>query len=293
MPRPAPPIVIGHRGAPGHRPEHTLAGYELAVRMGADYVEPDLVSTADGVLVARHDAELSGTTDVADRPELAGLRTTKETEGWFVEDLTLAQVRTLRARERMPDVRPGNTAFDGQDPVPTLAEVLALAARLGAELERPVGVYCELKDPSRFAALGLPLDEPLLAALEEAGWNVPDAPVVVESFEADALRALRSRLRVPIGQLCADAVPDLADVATYAQGLNPAKALVDARLVADAHAAGLFVHTWTFRDEPRFHPGTSASQEYREFLAAGVDGVFSDHPDTAAAARASWLMLGT
>ncbi len=287
------PVVIGHRGASGHRPEHTLPAYELAIRMGADFVEPDLVATADGALVARHEPEISGTTDVAEHPEFAGRRRVKDgREGWFAEDFTLAELATLRARERMPDVRPGNVAYDGQDPIASLPEILALAARLGAELERPVGVYCELKHPQRSAALGLPLDDPLVAALDEAGWNVPGAPVVVESFEAGPLRALRERLRVPVSQLVEDAVPDLAGVATYADGLGPAKEITDAALVERAHAAGLFVHCWTFRDEPRFHPGASAAQEYREFFALGVDGVFSDHPDTAVAARSSWMMLG-
>lgn len=304
------PIVIGHRGAPGHRPEHTLAGYELAVRMGADFVEPDLVSTADGVLVARHDAKLSATTDVAAHPELAGLRTRKETEGWFVEDLSLAQLRTLRARERLPDVRPANTAHDGRDPVPTLAEILALRAWLAAELDRRVGVYLELKDPTRFAERGLPLGPPLIAALEEAGLNTPDAPVIVESFEVEPLRELAGRLRAPIGQLVEPGPAaaellrpaGLARIARYAEAVGPHKDLVIPRdptgrlrapttLVADAHAAGLRVHCWTFRDEPRYRPvGLDAAAEYRAFFDAGVDGVFSDQPDTAVAARRSWMM---
>lgn len=295
-PRPRP-IVIGHRGAPGHRPEHTLAGYELAIRMGADYVEPDLVATADGVLVARHEPEIGGTTDIAGRPEFADRVTTKEIDGvahtgWFTEDLTVAELATVRAVERMPQLRPANTVHDGRDAVPTFREILALAARLGTELERPVGVYVELKHPARSAALGLALDGPLLADLEAAGWNTPDAPVVVESFELPALRALRERLRVPISVLFEDrAGLDLADVATFAQGIGPAKDLTDAALIADAHAAGLFVHCWTFRDEPRFRPaGVTAAQEYRAFFDAGVDGVFSDHPDTAVTARASWMM---
>ena len=160
------PIVIGHRGAPGHRPEHTLPCYELAVRMGADFIEPDLVCTADGVLVARHDAELSAhdrhRRPPRPRPPAPG------PDGWFVEDLTLAQLRTLRAVERLPDLRTA-TAYDGHDPVPTLDEILALRARLSAELGRAVGVYLELKDPARFARLGLPLGPPLLASLEAAG----------------------------------------------------------------------------------------------------------------------------
>ena len=211
------PIVIGHRGAPGHRPEHTLPGYELAVRMGADFIEPDLVCTADGVLVARHDAELSGTTDIAGRPDLADLR---REDGWFVEDLKLAQLRTLRAVERLPDLR--TTAYDGHDPVPTLDDVLALRARLSAELGRVVGVYLELKDPARFARLGLPLGPPLLASLEAAGLNTPDAPVIVESFES--LRELRGDLRVPIGQLVEPgAEVPVAEIAEYAQAVGAAQ----------------------------------------------------------------------
>lgn len=292
------PIVIGHRGAPGHRPEHTLAGYELAVRMGADFVEPDLVCTADGVLVARHDAELSATTDIAAHPELVHLR---RPDGWFVEELTLAQLRTLRAVERVPDLRHANTAYEGE--VPTLDEILALRARLSAELGRAVGVYVELKHPGRFAQLGLPFGPPLLASLDAAGLNTPDAPVVVESFES--LRELRPALRAPIGQLVepgAD-VP-LADIAEYAQAVGAHKDLVIPRdaenrlatptgLVADAHAHGLVVHCWTFRDEERFRPaGLDAVGELIAFFDAGVDGVFADHPDTAVAARRSWMMSG-
>lgn len=290
------PIVIGHRGAPGHRPEHTLAGYALAVRMGADYVEPDLVCTADGVLVARHDAELSATTDIAARPELAHLR---RPGGWFVEDLTLAQVRTLRAMERVPDLRPANTAYDGH--VPTLDEILALRASLSAELGRAVGVYLELKHPSRFARLGLPLGPPLLASLAAAGLNTPDAPVVVESFES--LAELRADLRVPLGRLVEPrAEVAVADIAQYAQAVGAHKDLVIRRdadgrlaaptgLVANAHAEGLLVHCWTFRDEERFRPtGLDAVGELTAFFDAGVDGVFADHPDTAVAARRSWMM---
>ena len=292
------PIVIGHRGAPGHRPEHTLPGYELAVRMGADYIEPDLVCTADGVLVARHDAELSATTDIADRAELTHLR---RSDGWLVEDLTLAQVRTLRAVERVPDLRPANTAYNGRDPVPTLDDVLALRARLSAELGRVVGVYLELKHPARFARRGLPLGPPLLASLDAAGLNKPDAPVVVESFES--LRELRHDLHVPLGQLVEPgAEVPVADIAEYAHAVGAHKDLVIPRdaagrlaapttLVADAHALGLAVHCWTFRDEARFRPtGLDATEELTAFLDAGVDGVFVDQPDTAVAARESWMM---
>jgi len=264
--------------------------------MGADFIEPDLVCTADGVLVARHDAELSGTTDIAGRPDLADLR---RADGWFVEDLKLAQLRTLRAVERLPDLR--TTAYDGHDPVPTLDDVLALRARLSAELGRVVGVYLELKDPSRFARLGLPLGPPLLASLEAAALNTPDAPVIVESFES--LRELRGDLRVPIGRLVEPgAEVPVAEIAEYAQAVGAAKDLVIPRaedgrlttptqLVAEAHAAGLLVHCWTFRDEARFRPvGLDAVGELTAFFAAGVDGVFADSPDTAVAARRSWMM---
>ena len=290
------PIVIGHRGAPGHRPEHTLPGYELAIRMGADFIEPDLVCTADGVLVARHDAEISATTDIAAHPELEHLR---RAEGWFVEDLTLAQVRTLRAVERVPDLR--TTVFDGCDPVPTLDDILALRARLADALGRVVGVYVELKHPARFAELGLPLGPPLLASLDAAGLNTPDAPVIVESFES--LRELRGDLRVPIGRLIEPgAEVPVAEIAEHAQAVGAHKDLVIPRdaagrltapttLVADAHALGLAVHCWTFRDEARFRPtGLDAVGELTAFLDAGVDGVFADQPDTAVAARRSWML---
>ncbi len=290
------PIVIGHRGAPGYRPENTLAGFELAVRMGADFVEPDLVCTADGVLVGRHDVELSASTDVAAHPRLAHLR---RPDGWFVEDLTFAQLRELRAVEPAPDLRPANTAYT--DPVPTLDEILDLRGRLSAELDRAVGVYLELKHPSRFARLGLPFGPPLVKSLEAAGLNTPDAPVIVESFES--LRELDADLRVPIGQLVEPAAPvPLADIAGYARAVGAHKDLVIPRdaagrlaaptgLVADAHALGLAVHCWTFRDEARFRPtDLDAVGELTAFFEAGVDGVFADQPDTAVAARRSWMM---
>ena len=178
------PIVIAHRGASGYRPEHTLAAYELGARQGADYIEPDLVATRDGELVCRHENEISGTTDVADHPEFADRRATKEIDGkaydgWFVEDFTLAELKTLRARERIPDVRPGNTAFDGQFEIPALGEVIELARRLG------VGIYPETKHPAYHRSLGLELEPRLTAALEGAG-----VPWFVQSFDAASLREL-------------------------------------------------------------------------------------------------------
>jgi glycerophosphoryl diester phosphodiesterase len=283
------PIVIAHRGASAHRPEHTLAAYELAIELGADFIEPDVVSTRDGVLVARHENEISGTTDVAERPALADRRTVKEVdgrrmEGWFTEDLTLEELRSLRARERLPELR--DTGFDGRFAIPTLDEVIALAARAG------VGVYPETKHPSYFAGLGLALEPPLLAALEGFG-----GPVYIQSFEAGNLRALRELTDHPLVRLTVGATPDVAEIASYADAIGPHKDQVIPRtedgrlaeptsLVADAHAAGLRVHPWTFRPEPEFLPdGVDGDQELDRFLALGVDGVFADDPGAAVAAR--------
>jgi glycerophosphoryl diester phosphodiesterase len=304
-----PPIVIGHRGACGHRPEHTLASYELAARLGADFLEPDLVSTRDGVLVARHENEISTTTDVGERPELAARRTTKEiagraVTGWFTEDFTLAELRTLRARERIPQLRPANAAYDGRFAIPTFAEVQDLASRLSEELGRELGVYPETKHPEHFRGLGLPLEDPLVDAL--AGWPLP---VFVQSF-GDNLPALRRRLSVPFVQLLHGRDPvDLDAIAAYADAVGPYKerilprdgdgrSLEPTSFVADAHAAGLLVHPFTFRNENAFlptelrrgdDPGAhgDAAAEYERFYALGVDGVFSDFPDVAAAVRAS------
>lgn len=334
--RPAPPsrpgraAVIGHRGAAGYRPEHTCASYELAARLGADYLEPDLVSTRDGVLVARHEPEIGGTTDVAMHPEFADRRATKMIDGqrrhgWFVEDFTLAELGRLRAVERMPAVRPGNTRYDGWYAIPTLEEILELATRLSEELGREIGVYPETKHPSYFASIGLPLEPSLLVALRAAGWDRPDAPIVVQSFEVSNLRALAGQLSVPLAQLIeaegapADFVaegdprsyadlltPDgLAEVAEYASVLAPDKDLVIgpdgllSGLVDDAHDAGLAVHAFTFRAENRFLPPEmrsgadpnaigDGSGEILEFLRAGVDGVFCDQPDIGVLAAAAY-----
>jgi len=286
------PIVIAHRGASGERPEHTLAAYTLAIEQGADYVELDLVVTKDGVLVARHENEISGTTDVASRPDLAGRRTTKTIDGvavtgWFTEDFTLAELKTLRARERLPRLR--GTRFDRAFEVPTLDEVLDLVAeanvRLGRTGRRRVGVYPETKHPSYFASIGLSLEPRLLAALRRHGLDVPDAPVFIQSFETANLQALAREPRVRLVQLVeasgrpydlvasgdartyADLVtPDgLAAIARYARAIGVEKALVlprDAQgrlrpattLVADALRAGLLVHVWTLRGENEFLP---------------------------------------
>jgi glycerophosphoryl diester phosphodiesterase len=330
------PLVIAHRGASGYRPEHTLASYRLAVRLGADYVEPDLVSTADGVLVARHENEISGTTDVADHPEFADRCTTRTVDGrrvtgWFTEDFTLAELKTLRAKERLPALRAGNTRYDGMFEVPTFAEVLDLVEEESRRRGEVVGVYPETKHPSHFASIGLCLSAPLVAALEERHLNRPNAAVHVQSFETANLRDLRDHLRVPLVQLVAREgapydlasrgdvrggtdllTPDgLAEAAEYADAVGLDKALVLPRddgapasvtptgtdgPVSAAHDAGLAVHVWTLRDENAFlarahrrgtDPGAvgDALAEYRALFDVGVDGVFSDFPDTAVAAR--------
>ena len=323
----AEPLVIGHRGASGYRPEHTLASYELAARQGADYIEPDLVITKDGVLVARHEPEISTTTDVADHPEFASRKTTKQldgvaTTGWFTEDFTLAELKTLRAKERIPALRPQNTVYNGQFEIPTFQEVIDLARRLH------VGIYPETKHPTYFRAQGLPLEEPLIRALNRNGLNHPRAKVFVQSFEVTNLRALDRVLRVPLVQLYGgktarpyDFVVNgdprtYADLATpaalkwvsrYAEGAGPSKDYIVPRdstgrslppttFVDDAHRAHLQVHPYTFRAENSFLPLELRSSadpaaygdigtELRQFYDLGVDGVFADQPDLAVAAR--------
>ncbi len=312
------PIVIAHRGASGYRPEHTLAAYELGARQGADYIEPDLVSTSDGRLVARHENEISGTTDVASRPEFAGRRATKTIDGsvysgWFAEDFTLAELKRLRARERIPELRPGNTEHDGRHGIPTFEEIVELAARLTEELGRPIGVYPETKHPSYHRSIGLALEPGLVAILRRHGLDRDDASVFVQSFEADNLRALRRELAVPLVQLIGAGAHGLATaeglraIADYADAVGPAKthvvprdagdgSLPSTRFVEHAHAAGLAVHPYTFRRENAFLPAELRSsedpaapgdlrEELRRFYALGVDGVFADHPDIAAGTR--------
>jgi glycerophosphoryl diester phosphodiesterase len=276
------PIVIGHRGASAYRPEHTLASYQLAIEMGADYIEPDLVSTKDHVLVARHENDITGTTDVAKRPEFASKKTTKIIDGeshtgWFTEDFTLAELKTLRAVERLPDIRPANTAFDGLFEVPTLQEVIDLAKR------EHVGIYPETKHPSYFDSIGLSLEEPLLQTLRASGLDRTDAKVFIQSFEVGNLQELDRETDVPLVQLIdgsgapADFVlrhdprtyddlvtpAGLREVARYADGIGPAKTrivpldatrhnLAPTTLVDDAHSAGLVVHPFTFRPENTF-----------------------------------------
>jgi len=326
----AKPLVIGHRGASGHRPEHTLAAYALAARMGADYIEPDLVSTKDHVLVARHENEISGTTNVADHPEFATRRTTKvidgvSLEGWFTEDFTLAELRTLRAKERIPELRQRNTIYDGRYRVPTFDGIIDLAKRLSRELGRVIGLYPETKHPSYFRSIGLPLETPLIDAIAKNKLDKARAEVIVQSFEVHNLELLNRSRRInptlvqlfggksqrpaddprTYGELATAA--GLRGVARYADGVGPPKSYIVPRdaagnslaptsFVDDAHAAGLLVHPYTFRNENAFLPlelrrGSepaawgNAIAEYEQFFGLGVDGLFSDYPDTAVEAR--------
>jgi glycerophosphoryl diester phosphodiesterase len=306
-------LVIAHRGASGYLPEHTLPAYRLGALLGADYLEPDLVMTKDGVLVARHEAALSGTTDVASRPEYAARRSRRQLDGaevddWFSDDFTLAELQTLRARERIPALRPGNARFDGLFPIPTLAEILALRAELARDLGRPVGLYPELKTPAAFRARDLDPEGTLARALAAQGLAGRDAPVIVQSFEPESLERLRRLVPVRLVQLLpvgddpdgTGQQPAPGEIAAYADGIGIARSLVlapDGRplpLVREARAAGLFVHVWTFRRETSLvdvpMPGApqpdraTAIADIRQHLAAGIDGFFTDQPDLGAAA---------
>lgn len=323
-PPPGLPLIIAHRGASAERPEHTLLAYARAIEEGADFMEPDLVSTKDHVLVARHENEISETTNVADRPEFAARKRSQmidgfEVSGWFTEDFTLDELRTLRARERLPQLRPGNKSFDGQAQIPTLTEIIALAKSASEKSGRTIGIYPETKHPSHFRKIGLPLEPVLLAVLAEAGWTTAEAPVFIQSFEVDNLKALRGQTGVRLVQLMANGASadgydysdmrtkaGLARVANYADAIGPERGLVIPRdangvpgapttLVADAHYAGLEVHPWTFRPENYFlarpfRRGDSpiargdAAGEIRLYLEAGIDGLFSDSPAAAYAA---------
>ena len=350
------PLVIGHRGASGYRPDHTLEGYKLAIDMGADFIEPDLVATKDGVLVARHEPNITGTTDVATRPEFASRKTTKNVdgvneEGWFVSDFTLAELKTLRAVQPLSD---RDQSYNGKFQIPTFEEVLDLAKAEGTKAGRTVGVYPETKHPTYHAKLGLPLEDRLLAVLAKYGYTTKASPVIVQSFEVSNLKYLRTKTQVRLVQLVdandvnADGSMDLTapydkpydfavagdsrtfaslltpaglkEIKTYADGIGPWKPYlipskqVDANkdgkpddlngdgkiderdrvmmpatsVVKDAHAAGLFVHAYTFRNEAKrlasdFKGDPKA--EYKLFFNLGVDGVFSDFTDTAKAAR--------
>jgi glycerophosphoryl diester phosphodiesterase len=306
----ARPLVLGHRGAAGYRPEHTLASYQLAIDLGADFIEPDLVSTRDGHLVARHENDISGTTDVSSHPEFASRKATKMIDGvaitgWFTEDFTLAELKTLRARERLPALRPQNATFDGQFEIPTFEEVIALAQREGQRRHRVIGVYPETKHPTYFQSIGMALEEPLIRTLEATGLGNRKDAVFIQSFEVHNLQKLRHMTRLPLIQLIdatgapfdfvaagdrrtyADLVTPagLRAVASYADGIGVNKNLIIPRdatgkllaptsLIADAHAERLLVHAWTFRAENSFLPLDFQIGDPQNPLFAGLRGDF-------------------
>ncbi len=352
----AQPLVTGHRGASGYRPEHTIEAYTLAIDQGADLIEPDLVATKDGVLIARHEPMLSGTTDVASRPEFASRKSTKNVDGvpttdFFASDFTLAEIKTLRAVQSFAE---RDQRYNGQFQIPTFDEVLALAQTKGREKGRTIGVYPETKHPTFHQDLNLALEDRLLAALTKVGWNNAEAPVFIQSFEQANLKSLRTKTKVRLIQLVdADDVnvatgaitfaapydrpydwtragrtgtfgdlltpTGLDEIKTYADGVAPwkryivtVKATLDAQgkprdmngdgvvndadftavpnttLSTEVKKRGLLLHTWTFRNEPRRLALTYANdpaKELAQFFQLGVNGLFSDFPDTAVTAR--------
>ncbi|CAM5558712.1 glycerophosphodiester phosphodiesterase family protein [Streptomyces atroolivaceus] len=311
------PLVIGHRGAAGWRPEHTASAYAYAVRAGADWIEPDLVATKDHVLVVRHENEISGTTDVSRHPEFAARRTTKTVDGravtgWFTEDFTLAELRTLRAVERLPLVRNRNTVFDGRERIMTFQEVVDLARSLSKEHGRRITVFPETKHPAYFRSVGLPLEPELIRTVRRNRLTARDC--VVQSFDPASLRQVAAaRLGLPLWQaLGTSGAPyghpvtyremmtpaGLREIASYARWIGPDKSSLvpPLTLLDDAHAAGLKVGAYTFRAENQYLPaeyrkGTApadfgdAFAEYAFHFGRGVDAVVTDFPDLAAAAR--------
>lgn len=350
------PLVVGHRGAAGYRPDHTLEGYKLAIEMGADFIEPDLVATKDGELIARHEPNITGTTDVASRPEFASRKTTRMVDGvaetgWFATDFTLAEIKTLRAIQPLAE---RDASYNGKFSIPTLKEVLDLAKSESTRVGRTIGVYPETKHPTYHVNAGLKLEDRLLAVLASYGYTQKSSPVIIQSFEVSNLKYLRTKTQVRLSQLIDGddvalggqvtlAAPfdkpydfavagdkrnfitmltpaGLAEIKTYADGIGPWKpyvisskavdangdgkaddvnkdGVVDERdrtmlpatsVLKDAHAAGLVVHPFTFRNEAKRlasdFKGNPAA-EYELFYRLGVDAVFSDFPDTAVKAR--------
>ncbi len=316
------PLIIGHRGASGYRPEHTLASYELAIQMGADYIEPDVVSTKDGILIARHENDITQTTNVSEKPEFDSHKTTKKIDGkdvtgWFTEDFTLEEIKTLRAKERLPF---RNRSYDGQFEIPTFQEVIDLAKRKTSKTGRTIGIYPETKHPTYFKSINLALEEPLVSLLNKNGYTKRNAPVFIQSFEVENLQQLNKMTDLQLVQLLDEAEmqpydfvvkgdsrtyadltapQELAKIAEYADGLGPYKRLIlpvgeDKRLksatslIEDAHAVGLKVHTWTFRKEEQYLApdyNKNSQAEYEQFFKLGIDGVFSDFPDIAVDVR--------
>ncbi|MFD6173220.1 glycerophosphodiester phosphodiesterase [Streptomyces coeruleorubidus] len=332
------PTIVGHRGASGYRPEHTFGSYQLALDMGADIVEAgDLVPTKDGHLVCRHEPEIGGTTDVADHPEFADRKKTKlldgvSTTGWFTEDFTLAELKTLRAIERIPANRPHNTLYNGRWEIPTFEEVLKWQDEQTRERGKQVWIYPELKHPTYFRKLGLPLEERVAKLLRKYRKDRRTSPVILQSFEPTSIERLDKLVDNPLVVLLSSAdtrpwdfvetgdprtVADLVkpaglrEIASYAQGIGPTLDLIvprDAKgnltqpttLVADAHKVGLILHPWTLRNENPFLPanfrkGTDADAygdvfgAYKAYFATGIDGVFTDQPDTGVLAREDFV----
>jgi glycerophosphoryl diester phosphodiesterase len=355
----AQPMVIGHRGSAGYLPDHTLEGYKLAIQNGADFIEPDLVATKDGELVARHEPNITGTTDVANRPEFASRKTTRLVDGasetgWFVTDFTLAELKTLRAVQPFAD---RDQSHNGKYQIPTFREVLDLAKSEGTKVGRTVGVYPETKHPTYHTDANLKLEDRLLAVLAEYGYTKKESPVILQSFEVSNLQYLRGKTQLRIIQLVDGddydfktgkvtfAAPfdrpydwtragkkelfdsmltpaGLAEIKKYADGVGPWKPYIvpvkgafdasgkmidvngdgvvnyaDATsqpattLIADAHKAGLMIHTWTFRNESKRLTSDyrgDPKNEYLQFYRLGIDGLFSDFTDTAVAARAAY-----
>lgn len=318
------PIIIGHRGACGYRPEHTLASYELAIEMGADFIEPDLVSTKDGALIARHENEIGGTTDVAEK--FTDRKTRKiidgqAVDGWFTEDFTLTEIKTLRAKERL-EFR--DQSYNGKYEIPTLQEIIDLAKRKSAEKGRVIGIYPETKHPTFFRSIGLGIEEPLVRILKANGWDTADAPVFIQSFEYGNLKDLKTMIDVPLVFLFDEptmqpydfvaamdkrtyadllAPEELKQIAAFAKGIGPWKRLIvgenpdktlmaPGSLIQDAHGAGLVVHPYTFRNEASFLASEykgDPEAEYLQFFTLGVDGLFSDFADTAFNARKQFM----
>ncbi|XP_061711995.1 uncharacterized protein LOC133521179 isoform X2 [Cydia pomonella] len=323
------PLVIAHRGASGYVPEHTLAAYGLAIMMGADYVEPDVVMTKDGHLVARHDNELGLTTDVSQRSEFSDRHRTQnvdgsELTGWFTEDFTLDELKTLRAIERIPQNRPGNARMDRSFDIPTVQEIIDLVKSLEISQRRTIGIYPEIKHSTHFQRLGLAMEAPLVQLLHNNGYEGRDAHIYIQSFEVNNLKELKKITDLRLLQLYSSdkssqpfdqatlgtnltygamaTAEGLKDVASYAYATGPDKSYIIPRdendnlgtpttFVADAHAAGLKVHPYTFRAENPFLPAEFRSSEQSDsaignfkgeisaFLAAGIDGLFADQPD--------------
>ncbi|MCB1647136.1 MAG: glycerophosphodiester phosphodiesterase [Pseudomonadales bacterium] len=286
----AEPLVIGHRGASGYLPEHTLAAYQLAMEMGADFVEPDLVMTRDGHLIARHDIYLSTTTDIADHPEFADRKKTFEGhEDWFAEDFTLAEIRTLRARQAFPGRDKGE---DGKHLIPAFDEVIALVQAFEKSTGRKVGIYPETKHPEHHAVIGLDFVPPLLKALDGSGFGADR--VFIQSFEPNILRRLRPLTRFPLIQLVEPLSRDqheipnipLTEIAAFADGVGASKYLLVRRdgsatgFIPEAHQLGLKVHIWTLRaDQVLSPPFDSFNAELDWYLHQGIDGFFTDFPD--------------